>query len=1149
MANARLDNVLRHLRTLASPSYGTTDGDLLHRFLTGQDQQAFATLVHRHGALVLGVCRRVLRQQQDAEDAFQATFLILARKAGSIRKPGSLTSWLHGVAYRMAMDAKRRASRRRTHEARAEAAPPQDPSREAAWREVQAVLDAEIQRLPDRLRMPFLLCCLEGHGRAEAARQLGLKEGTVWSRLTQARKQLQQRLARQGITLSAVLATAALSGGASEAAVPTGLAASTARAAVAAGGASSAGGVSAQVIGMVERGLRSMAMARLKLGLVLALTVGLLAGGAAILTRQLPAATPPPQQAAGPERAPKGAEPREAKAPVDRLGDPLPPGALVRMGTVRMRHREAVSSVVFLSDGQHLATAGGDGWIRIWQPTDGKETLRLGDGKGQPAAIALSPDGKVLAEANGEVLRLWDARTGKELRRIPCETVQHHPLPLVFAPDGAALATVAKDHSIRLYQAATGKETLTLPPLSEGVRCLAFAPDGKSLLAATGQGQGGAIRVWELPGGRLVREVALRSSKGLRVRPLIFAPDGRTLAVECATWEQVKKGTGTSFFTQYRLALWDVATGRERLRTEGERDVLWAAAFAPDGKSVATHGMGNRIMIWDTTTGKLRGHLEGYPDGARSDGLTTLAFSPDGNLLAAVGEGAAVHVWNVTTGAELGSAAEAHHAHVSALAYAPDGRTLASAGADHTIRLWDAATGRPLNLFRGHDSTVRSLVYSPDGKMLASAAANRDLRLWDTATGKERHAIQAVPRTEGTYFGICPLAFTPDGKRLVSWGDDRRLRLWDVATGKEMWNRLIGVVKPSAAAFSIDAGDLGSMKDRIQDVAFSPHGRTVAVAVNGAIHLVEAATGQELVKFSAPESAVEHMAFSPDGRTLAAGGWDKTVRLWEAATGQELVRVEGLDFVNAVAFAPDGRTVAAASGWANGTIHFLDARTGQVLSQFRGHGCYVGTLAFAPDGKTLASGQRDTTVLVWDLTPGLQQLGRLPRKDVEALWTDLAGADARKARTAVWSLVEAPEAALPLLKSRLRPIERTKPEDIQRLIADLGSATFTVRREAQQKLGILGVEAEPALRNALQAGNLPLETKRRVQALLDGPAPRSVPTGEGLRRLRAIHVLEQIGSRDAGLFLQTLAEGAPGARETQDAKAACERLALRAGRP
>jgi RNA polymerase sigma factor (sigma-70 family) len=187
MAPASLGAVVRHLHQLAdgrgSQSPDLSDRQLLEAFSAGKDQAAFEALVRRHGPLVLGVCRHLLRHEQDAEDAFQNTFLALASNAPSIRKQDSLAGWLHSVAYRVSIRAKRDAVRRRRRERRSGAATLaaslapalRKPFWEAAWREVQAVLDEEVRRLPEKYRTAFVLCCLEGQGRSETARQLGLK--------------------------------------------------------------------------------------------------------------------------------------------------------------------------------------------------------------------------------------------------------------------------------------------------------------------------------------------------------------------------------------------------------------------------------------------------------------------------------------------------------------------------------------------------------------------------------------------------------------------------------------------------------------------------------------------------------------------------------------------------------------------------------------------------------------------------------------------------------------------------------------------------------------------------------------------------------------------------------------------------------------
>jgi RNA polymerase sigma factor (sigma-70 family) len=294
MNTATLGAVLRHVGALAAPPAGheRTDQQLLHDFCAAGDQAAFTALVRRHGPMVLGVCRHVLRQEQDAEDAFQATFWALARNAGSVRNREALAGWLHGVAYRTAVFARRSADRRRMHEGKVKAMPQRDPSWESTWREVQALLDEEIGRLPDKCRAAFVLCHLEGHSRAEAARQLGLKEGTISSRLDQARKRLQQRLSQRGVVLTVVLGAAAL-GDRAATAVPARLARATVQTAL----GHTAG--SAAVAGLVRGVAPTLLGTKLKIMTAVLTVAGILAAGAGALAHRGASAQAAP--AAGPE--------------------------------------------------------------------------------------------------------------------------------------------------------------------------------------------------------------------------------------------------------------------------------------------------------------------------------------------------------------------------------------------------------------------------------------------------------------------------------------------------------------------------------------------------------------------------------------------------------------------------------------------------------------------------------------------------------------------------------------------------------------------------------------------------------------------------------------------------------------------------------
>ncbi len=305
MAKGALGEVLRHVRTLAAAHTGraASDRELLERFASGHDEAAFAALVERHGPMVLGVCRRALGDAHDAEDACQATFLVLARKADSVRKAASLGSWLHGVACRVAAGLRREQARRRRRERGAGRRAPADPCAELAWREVQAALDEELGRLPERYRAPLVLCYLEGSTRDEAARQLGLSVGSLHGRLERGRTLLRGRLARRGLGLSAALLAAALSVGSARGALPPTLVLASARAAVrlAAGHPAPPGDVPANVLTLAQEVLKNMFVTKLKAGAALVLCVGLLTaavgGSLASVGTAREAKAPPPMAA------------------------------------------------------------------------------------------------------------------------------------------------------------------------------------------------------------------------------------------------------------------------------------------------------------------------------------------------------------------------------------------------------------------------------------------------------------------------------------------------------------------------------------------------------------------------------------------------------------------------------------------------------------------------------------------------------------------------------------------------------------------------------------------------------------------------------------------------------------------------------------
>jgi RNA polymerase sigma factor (sigma-70 family) len=330
MTTVPMRSVLCHLRkaALGPDGGGLTDGQLLQRFLSRRDESAFGVLVRRHGPMVLGVCRRILRNAHDADDAFQATFLVLVRKAASLASRAVVGNWLHGVAYRTALKARSADARRRVKE-RAMSRP--EAVEEDLRPEWHALLDQELTGLPEKYRAPIVLCDLEGKTRREAARLLGCPEGTLSGRLSRARALLARRLAKHGLGLSAGAVAAALLQGTAPAGVPAPLAASTVKAAaLVAAGQAAAGTIPAQVVALSEGVLKAMLLTKLRTVTAVVLAVGLLGLGAAAGVYPTRAGEPP--AAAEPPAQPALARAADRK----QAGESLPIGPLPQTAYVSL---------------------------------------------------------------------------------------------------------------------------------------------------------------------------------------------------------------------------------------------------------------------------------------------------------------------------------------------------------------------------------------------------------------------------------------------------------------------------------------------------------------------------------------------------------------------------------------------------------------------------------------------------------------------------------------------------------------------------------------------------------------------------------------------------------------------------------------------
>lgn len=924
MANGPLGQVLRHLcRWSAARSEDASDGGLLTRFLTQHDQAAFSELVRRHGPVVLGVCRRHLPNAQDAEDAFQATFLILAQKASSVGKRESVGSWLYGVALRTALKARTAAARRRAHEREASAMAPVEPPN-ASWDELRPLLDGELGRLPEKYRAPVILCYLEGKTNEEAARLLGWPVGTLKTRLVQARDLLRQRLSQRGVALSAT-ALAALLAKQAVAAVPSTLADATSEAALQM--ILGNGAASAEVAALVKGVSRSMLMQKLQVVAAGLLAIALLGAGAVGLVASNAA---PPEVARQALAAPSTEEPKAD-------AEPLPAGAVARLGTTRLRHAGQIESTAISPDGSLLASGGQEGIVRLWDVSTGKPVREFSiKGDGSASSKVLETDGYRRVVSLGQIAMVYPA--------LPS---------LAFSPDGKTLAAACADTTIHIWDVATGKRTQQLKGHKNAVLSVAFAGDSKTLASCAFDR---TIRLWDAVAGK-----ELKTFPEEKIIPLMVAitPDGSTLAA----------------WSGQELALFDCAQGKEKARFPVQVNAthhtygvfssfgvvmtgIKGLALAPDGKKVAAWTAQQKSTIYSLPEGK---EVRSIPAGG------AVSFSADGKTLVTAGDAETnrVRLWDVENGKERATIDSNYSGRLEFAGLTRDGKTLAAHGTDHLLRLYDVETRKERLAGTGHSAGIICMAATPDGKLLASGDVTGVICLWDPTALKELRRIEV--------HGLQRLILSGDGKRLVS-NSGGQLKLWDTADGTLVCDLKEPPEPDHGPIMLVERGGPPAPFS----LAVSIDGKTLATSQGDVLNLWELATGKHLRKFpKSTNGGFGTLVYSPDGKTLAAGS-NKDFTLWEVATGKERAQLN-LDKLTggAAVFSPDGRSLATASPF-DKHVRLWDVGSAKELRQWPGAGAANNPagLAFTTDGKALASVGADEAIHIWDVSSG-KELGLL----------------------------------------------------------------------------------------------------------------------------------------------------------------------------
>jgi WD40 repeat protein len=848
------------------------------------------------------------------------------------------------------------------------------------------------------------------------------------------------------------------------------------------------------------------------------------------------------RQPATDSAAPNAEPPKQPR--LDLYSDPLPEGALVRLGTVRMRHGYIISGAVFSHDGKSIFASDYDSGVHVWDVAEGKEVRRFYKDDYHCHRLALSPDGRTLAVAVGNLtVRLCDPDSGREFGFLPSQ--EDRLDALVFSHDSSLLAIAIGRKSVQIWDVAT-RRLIRKVAFSEAASDVAFSADDKRIVCRV---EDGSCRLWDFAQGKEIHQFK-DESKGEPSLRAVFSGRGDLLAVS-----GYKDGSTRLFSAdgtrEVRRFQDEEKVGSKNARDRYERTT---PCFSPDGRILATCSQTYRIDLWEVDSGRRLHTLAGT--GFR--GPSFLSFSPDGSrLLSTFG-----NLW----------------------------------GYDNIVRLWDVARGKEIRPLIGHGASLCSVALSPDGSTVATADPTGVIQLWERSSGKQ------LLRLEG-YRGRRPeVAFSSDGQRLISWEtDDGILRIWNARTGQVV-NRLerdgpkadwMAVSDNGNLAVSVEQGrsvrfyDLttGQVVRKFENdphmwlAVLSPAGDRLAYMDGANVQVMNAVDGRNLMTMliehvagGGCSSAMDHpwIAFSADGRRLATAvtsnalvGTPYEIAIGDAFEGREVRRFGKVTDdplgIDAAALSRDGRTVITVGHGSRSDeqiITLWDAETGRERGGFLGHHGRTNGVAISADGRYFVTGANDTSALIWDATrPQTQKpvnRGVATAAEIAARYHDLAGEDAEQAYASIWALVNAPQQTVSFLADQSSLFVATDVRRIQGWIKDLDSDEFADRERGSRELLLVLDEAEGHLKKALQ-DKPSAELRLRLERLLD--ERRRGFTPKELQKYRVIEVLEHLAmsSADAPLasargLLVKMAAGAPEARLTQEAKASLERLAGRGGR-
>ncbi len=1089
------------------------DGQLLAEFARTGAETCMEELMRRHGHLVYNVSLRILGSAQDAEDVTQAVFLTLSQKASSLSGRESVAGWLHRVARHVSLRERDSQHARAAREKEAAAMSTQTTAPSTCeLEEFKTMLDEEVDRLPEKYRLPILLHHFEGRTEAEAAKLLAGSVGAISMRLSRGREMLRQQLGSRGVVLGALPLSAAISAQA-QAVVPPALIASTAHAAslIATGHSVAASVLPIKAVALSQQALTAMFVAKMKIGAAIAAMVLVAAVGTGTLahvaggTGGQPAPAGQKTAAAAPfQPLPAPHETGDEKEPPPKPAAPrpqnLPPGVVARLGGTQFRAGNSILGLRYSPDGKFIYSTKHGGVLEVWDAVSGEPLKRKEnvDGKG----FVLSPDGKRLfLGGTNNVTRVLDSDTLEEAYTVA--STGSNVSQVACSPDGKLLA-IGNYFTVQLVSAADGT---AIWDFGAGMAS-AFSPDNKQLAVAVAKhaarNQAGVkpVRVFDVATGNEAYSIETGADPAIDM--LEFSPDGRQLAVV-----DDKKGELQMFDTQTKKLLFTVLPEKHHFN---------AAAFSPDGKWIAAAGYGNALIL-DAKTG-----VVAQDTGINSPYMNTIAFSPDGKKITIGGMDGVVHIWDAEN--KKKQKASGHTNKIASVAFSPDGQTVVTGSDDASIRLWNASTGEELRVLQGHSYWMNDILFSRDGRHLVSGAQDDHLIIWDAQAGTPIQKVKCG--------NMWPqyLSWAPDGKSVRAMGNYAVLREYAVPAGNQILARNMGNGHP------------------LDHVAFSPDGTRIAIGKSdhflaSKITLYDYASGKQVAQFTCNENErAAAMAYSPDG-TMLAWGSGAGIHLCSVENGKDHAVMKGHEHwpTNAaIVFSLDQRWLV--SGGDDRKIIVWEIASGKEVCRLGVHNGPITALSFSADGHRFVSGSSDTTAVVWNLlkVPAGNDAVLAQENNPAALWPALASDNGGRALNAIQRMVLLGAPAVKYIGEKLEE-ERAEQEPVAALFKKLDDIDFDVRSAAEKEL-IRNDYSEAALQAALKQVTS-LDVRKTAQRLIQRHTHPVIASAVTLQWLRAILALEWDGSDGALKILGRLAETHVGTRIGVDAGKALDRLKLR----